>query len=357
MALTATPEAPQRPRSDTQLGFTTPMHVGVAVAAVALAGLFELVVFGGVNWFVWALFSFVFYLVGVYVVVRRVEGSRKAVDRLMTGLITGAFALIVIPLISVFWTVIEQGSARFDTEFFTSTMRGVVGEGGGGQHAIIGTLIITGLAAVISVPVGLLVAVYLVEYGRGKLASATTTMVDVMTGIPSIVAGLFAYALFVILDGPGHRSGLAGGVALAVLMTPVVIRSSEEMLRLVPNELREASYALGVPKWKTIVKVVIPTAIAGIVTGITLSVARVIGETAPLLLVAGLAQDINTNPFEGRMTTLPVMAYYGYQTPGVPPEAGYERGWAAALTLVLIVAILFSIARIVAKVLQPKGLR
>jgi phosphate transport system permease protein len=129
------------------------------------------------------------------------------------------------------------------------------------------------------------------------------------------------------------------------------------MLRLVPNELREASYALGVPKWKTIVKVVIPTAIAGIVTGITLSVARVIGETAPLLLVAGLAQDINTNPFEGRMTTLPVMAYYGYQTPGVPPEAGYERGWAAALTLVLIVAILFSIARIVAKVLQPKGLR
>jgi phosphate transport system permease protein len=182
-------------------------------------------------------------------------------------------------------------------------------------------------------------------------------MVDVMTGIPSIVAGLFAYALFVIWQGPGARSGFSGAVALTVLMTPVVIRSAEEMLRLVPNELREASYALGVPKWKTIVKVVLPTAIAGILTGVTLAIARVIGETAPLLVTAGLAQDTNLNPFSGRMTTLPVYAYYSYAQPGVPPQNGLDRAWAAALTLIIIVAILFTIARILGKILKPKGLR
>ena len=182
-------------------------------------------------------------------------------------------------------------------------------------------------------------------------------MVDVMTGIPSIVAGLFAYALFVIFQGPAPAPAWPAGSRWPCSWCPVVIRTSEEMLRLVPNELREASYALGVPKWKTIVKIVIPTAIAGILTGVTLAIARVIGETAPLLLVAGLAQDPNTNPLEGRMTTLPVMAYYGYQTPGYPPEAGYDRGWAAALVLVLIVALLFLLARLLAKALQPKGLR
>jgi phosphate transport system permease protein len=208
-----------------------------------------------------------------------------------------------------------------------------------------------------SVPFGLFTAIYLVEYGNGRLSRAITSMVDVMTGIPSIVAGLFAYALFVIWQGPGARSGFSGAVALTVLMTPVVIRSAEEMLRLVPNELREASYALGVPKWKTIVKVVLPTAIAGILTGVTLAIARVIGETAPLLVTAGLAQDTNLNPFSGRMTTLPVFAYYSYAQPGVPPQTGLDRAWAAALTLIIVVAILFTAARILGKILKPKGLR
>ena len=331
------------------------VRAGIVVAALALAGLAHLL-FASV--LLTALTAYVGFAVGTYLAARVVEGRRKALNRLMTILITGAFVLVVLPLISVIWTVVERGTARFDGEFFTESMRGVVGEGGGGQHAIIGTLIVTGLATVISVPIGIMVAIYLVEYGgKSRLARAVTQMVDVMTGIPSIVAGLFAYALFVIWQGPGARSGLAGGVALSVLMIPVVIRSAEEMLRLVPNELREASYALGVPKWKTIVKVVIPTAIAGIITGVTLAIARVIGETAPLLLVAGLAQDTNLNPFEGRMTTLPVMAYYGYQQPGFPPEPGYERAWTAALVLVLIVVFLFTVARILARVLQPKGLR
>jgi len=273
---------------------------------------------------------------------------------------------VMLPLLSVTWTVIREGVSRFDGTFLGGTMRLTPEDllaqreglaAGGAFHAMVGTLIITGLAAAIAIPLGLLTAVYLVEYGRGRLARAITTMVDVMTGIPSIVAGLFAYALFVIIFGPGSRTGIAGGVALSVLMTPVVVRSAEEMLRLVPNELREASYALGIPKWRTILKVVIPTAIAGILTGITLAVARVIGETAPLLIAAGLAQETNVNPFDGRMTSLPVFTYYQYVQPGIPTEAGVARAWAAALMLVLIVAALFVLARVLANVLKPKGLR
>src|SRR5699024_9116358 len=152
----------------------------------------------------------------------------------------------------------------------------------------------------ISVPVGLLTAIYLVEYSRGRLAKAITFFVDVMTGIPSIVAGLFAYALFALIFGPGVRMGIMGAIALSVLMIPVVVRSNEEMLKLVPNELREASYALAVPKWRTILKVVLPTSLAGITTGVTLAIARVIGETAPLLVTVGITSGDNINPVDGR---------------------------------------------------------
>jgi len=306
------------------------------------------------------------YVALIYVGSRALEGRRQATDRLMRATVTVAFALVMLPLLSVTWTVIREGVGRFDGTFLRGTMRLSPEEllaqrdglaAGGAFHAMVGTLIITGLAAAIAVPLGLLTAVYLVEYGRGRLARAITTMVDVMTGIPSIVAGLCAYALFVIVFGPGSRTGLAGGLALSVLMTPVVVRSAEEMFRLVPNELREASYALGVPKWRTILRVVIPTAIAGVLTGTTLAVARVIGETAPLLIAAGLAQETNVNPFDGRMTSLPVFTYYQYVQPGIPTEAGVARAWAAALMLVLIVATLFVLARVLANVLKPKGLR
>src|SRR3712207_4426635 len=192
-----------------------------------------------------------------------------------------------------------------------------------------GTLIVTALTTVISVPIGLLTAIYLVEYGRGKLARGITFLVDVMTGIPSIVAGLFAFALFALFLGPGVRLGIMGAVALSVLMIPVVVRSSEEVLKLVPNELREASLALGVPKWRTIVKVVLPTAIAGLGTGVTLAIARVVGETAPLLITLGLTTGTNLNPFDGRMATLPVFAYYQLTQPGVPPQFAIEIGRAS----------------------------
>ena len=286
---------------------------------------------------------------------RVVEGPRRAADRLATTLVTGAFLLALIPLVSLVLLVVTRGSTAFSWTFLTTDMVGVFGDmtEGGILHALVGTLLVTLAAAVISVPIGLLTAIYLVEYGRGPLARGITFLVDVMTGIPSIVAGLFAFALFTLVLGPAFRAGIMGAVALSLLMTPVVIRSVEEMLRLVPNELREASYALGVPKWLTIVKVVLRTSAAGIVTGVMLAVARVIGETAPLLLTVGLITQVNTDLFDGRMATLPVFAYRQYEQGGT----GIDRAWAAALTLILVVMLLNLVARLVSRWFAPKGAR
>lgn len=295
-----------------------------------------------------------------------VSGRRRFTDRAMTALVSFAFLLALIPLVSLIWTVVSNGIKRFDLYFLSVSMRGVYGgmDAGGIYHAIVGTLLITGMAALISVPIGLLTAIYLVEYGRGPLARAVTFFVDVMTGIPSIVAGLFAYSIFALIFGPAIRVGVMGAVALAVLMTPVVIRSAEEMLRLVPNELREASYALGVPKWLTVIKVVVRTSIAGIVTGITLAVARVIGETAPLLVTVGVLDSINSNLFDGRMMTLPVFVFRQFHQGLVPcqasdpsciPTINYDRAWAAALTLIIIVMLLNLFARLIAKFFSPKA--
>jgi phosphate transport system permease protein len=303
----------------------------------------------------WIFVSALLYGVASYAISRGVEGPRKAADRIVTTVVSSAFLLAMIPLVSVLWTVVSAGAARFDVAFFTESMRGVVGDGGGALHAIQGTLIITALAAVMSIPVGVLTAVYLVEYGNNsRLARAITFFVDVMTGIPSIVAGLFAYALFALLFGPGVRFGFVGAVALTVLMIPIVVRSTEEMLKIVPNELREASYALGVPKWRTILKIVIPTTAGGIATGVMLAIARVIGETAPLLVTVGFTTGVNLNPFEDRMATLPVFAYSSYQSPGFPPEPSIDRAWAAALVLMLIVMLLNIVARIISRLFAPK---
>ena len=314
-----------------------------------------LVVGTGMNLGLAVVLVVVLHAAGIYLWSRAVEGGRRATDRLVTTLVSSAFLLALLPLASVVETVVKNGLARFDAEFFSYSMRGIVGEGGGAYHAIMGTLLITALTALISVPVGLMSAIYLVEYGRGRLARAITFFVDVMTGIPSIVAGLFAYALFAIAFGPGVRMGIAGAVALSVLMIPVVVRSTEEMLKLVPNELREASYALGVPKWRTVVKVVLPTSLAGIASGVTLAIARVIGETAPLLIVVGTTTAVNFDPFSNsRMATLPVFAYYSYAVPGVPREPYLDRAWTAALTLIIIVMVLNLVGRLIARFFAPK---
>jgi phosphate transport system permease protein len=301
-------------------------------------------------------FGTVLYAITIYALSYFVEGSRKAKDRLMTTLVSAAFVIALIPLVSLIVTTVVNGlPAALTPSFFTESQRNVVGAGGGALHAVVGTLLVTGVATVISVPIGLLTAIYLTEYGRGRLARSITFFVDVMTGIPSIVAGLFAFALFSLLfSDPGLRFGFGGAIALTVLMIPVVVRSSEEMLRLVPNELREAAYALGVPKWLTILKVVLPTSIAGIVTGIMLSISRVIGETAPLLIISGFTASMNYNLFSERMMTLPVFVYTQYANQGADSQAYVDRAWAGALTLIVIVMLLNGLARLIAKIFSPK---
>ncbi len=313
------------------------------------------IVLGGGLLLATGTFSIVLMLIAVALIVtpalyiwsRAVEGRRRAFDRLMTCVVAAAFALAILPLFSLLYEVVSRGVARFDVAFFTESARGVVGAGGGAQHALIGTLLITGVATLISVPIGIMAAIYLNEYGTGRLRRALTFFVDVMTGIPSIVAGLFAYAVFALIFGPGIRLGVMGSVALTVLMIPIVIRTSEEILKIVPNHLREASYALGTPKWRTIVSIVLPTALAGLVTGVMLAVARVIGETAPLLVTTGVIDSVNSNPLSGRMQNLAVYAYNEYRNPGVMQQASYDRAWAAALTLLLIVMALSLIARLI----------
>ncbi|WP_018143350.1 phosphate ABC transporter permease PstA [Alloscardovia criceti] len=300
--------------------------------------------------------------------------SRKRTDVIMRCLVYVAFAIALIPLISVLYTTIVNGVQRFDWYFLTHNMRGVVGglyPYGGILHAAIGTLEITLGAMIISVPVGIMTAVYLVEYSeRNRLHGAISFLVDVMSGIPSIVAGLFAYAMFSLIFGPGTVNGFVGSVALSILMIPTIVRSTEEMLAIVPLDLREAAYALGVPKYRTIIKVVLRTALPGIVSGVILAIARVIGETAPLLIAAGSISSTNFNLFSGRMTTLPVYVYNEFQQ-GIAscpadaqigtasaglcvPGIRMERAWAAALVLIALVLILNGIGRLVAKIFSVK---
>jgi phosphate transport system permease protein len=304
----------------------------------------------------WAVLSVVVYAVVLPVWSGIVENARAAKDRLVTTLVWSSFAVAMVPLVALVTRVLVEGAPVISSEFLSFSMRNVIGEGGGIYHAVLGTLLITLAATVISVPVGLLAAVYLVEYGEnGRTARTITFLVDVMTGIPSIVAGLFAYALFVLFFGEGVRLGFGGAVALSLLMVPIVVRSCEEMLKLVPHDLREAAYALGVPKWRTVTKVVLPTSLAGIITGVTLAVARVIGETAPLLIIAGSTDSVNLNLFSERMMTLPVFIYYSYTQPGVPAEFGQERAWGAALVLIVIVMTLNLLARAVGRYFAPKS--
>ena len=357
MTTTLTPQTPPSDIGSTLRGAQLPNWAGRASFGVGLlVGL--LAHFVGASTFRSILLGWAIVAIGLPVWSRIVEGSRKSTDRLVTVLVASAFGLAMFPLFSILATVVSKGAPVLSPAFFNNSMRNVVGPGGGIYHAIVGTLLITFAATLISVPIGLFTSIYLVEYGNnGKLARTITFLVDVMTGIPSIVAGLFAYALFVLFFGEGVRMGFGGSVALSVLMIPVVVRSCEEMIKLVPNELREAAYALGVPKWRTVLKVVLPTALAGIVTGITLAIARVIGETAPLLVIAGTTDSVNFNLFKERMATLPVFAFNSVSDPGVPPGPSIDRAWGAALVLLLIVMLLNLIARLVSYYFSPKGER
>ncbi|WP_328450887.1 phosphate ABC transporter permease PstA [Streptomyces sp. NBC_00386] len=342
-----------RKHASTLRGNTLPKWSSWAIAAGAVAVAVGIGLGAGLDSKVqWGLIAAILFVLGTFVVAARVEGRRQAKDRVATTLVWACFVVAVIPLASLIWETIERGAKAFDMYFLTHSM-GVVADnepGGGIYHALLGTLEQVGIATLIAVPIGVLTAIYLVEYGRGKLAGAVTFFVDVMTGIPSIVAGLFVLSFWILILGMGY-SGFAGAMALAILMMPVVVRSTEEMLKLVPNELREASLALGIPKWRTIIKVVLPTSIGGITTGVMLAVARIAGETAPVLLLVWGTNFINNNPFDGPQASLPLYIYRQYSA---GTDVATDRAWAAALVLILFVMILNMGARAIARWKAPK---
>jgi phosphate transport system permease protein len=270
--------------------------------------------------------------------------SRRIRNRLASIWMVGSVLVAVVPLALVIGYVVIKGVGQLTPDWFTKDLPAVTRRAGGGMGpAIVGTLLITAVAAAMAVPLGVLGAIYLHEYGgRGRLGRLIRFMADVMTGVPSIVMGLFVYTVWTIAHG---LSAFGGALALACLMLPIIIRTTEEMLRLVPDELRQASYALGNRKWRTIVTVVLPAAFGGITSGVMLAIARAAGETAPLVFTIGAARNLNLSIFNGPTTALSVQIFGNAQTPF---EAAQARAWGAALTLVAIVFILTILARVVA---------
>ena len=282
--------------------------------------------------------------------------GRKVKDRLAKVLFATSFLIALVPLVWVLYTVVRRGFAAIvSSTWWSHSLAGVLPEqfAGGVYHALYGSLVQSLIAAVLSVPLGVMAAVYLVEYGTGRFARLTTFMVDILAGVPSIVAALFVFTLWIATLG-FPQSALAVSLALVLLMLPVVVRNTEEMLKLVPDELREASYALGVPKWKTIARVVIPTALPGMVSGILLALARVMGETAPVLILVGYSRSINFDVFGGNMASLPLLIYTELMN---PEEAGRMRVWGAALTLILLLTVLYVMAAVVIRYLNRRRSR
>ena len=279
---------------------------------------------------------------------REPAGWRRSKNRIMTSLMVLSIILVVIPLGFVLVTVIAKGASSISWSFLTGgpipSIVAPAGVGGMGP-AVLGTIEIVALATAIAVPLGILAAVYLNEYGgKSWLAAIIGFMSDVMTGVPSIIMGLFIFSIWVVHRGLAGLSGFAGALALACLMLPIVIRSSYEILRLVPNALREGSYALGASKARVTVTVVLPAAIGGIVSGSLLAVARAAGETAPLLFCIGAATAANPNVFSGADTALPAQIFANANQPYTGAQ---DRGWGAALTLIAICFILMIVARLV----------
>ena len=290
-------------------------------------------------------------------VFRPLSLRRRISNNAATMFFVISFVGALVPLVWVLSVVVARGwYAVTRSGWWTHSLRGVLPEefAGGVYHALYGTLVQAGVAAILSVPLGLMTAVFLVEYGTGRLVRLTTFMVDVLAGVPSIVAALFIFSLWIATLG-FEQSAVAVSLALVLLMLPVVVRSTEEMLRLVPDDLREASYALGSPKWKTIVNIVFPIAMPGIVSGVLLAVARIIGETAPVLVLVGYSRSINYDIFHGNMASLPLLIYSELTN---PEHAGFLRIWGAALSLIIIVALINLIAaafRFLTN--RPRGIR
>jgi phosphate transport system permease protein len=279
------------------------------------------------------------------------RSGRSIRNGIATALMALSLVVVLVPLLLILGSVIQKGASVISWSFLTDDIPPVRRQGPGMGPAVVGTIVITATAAAMAIPLGILGAVYLHEYGKtGRLAQVLRFFADVMTGVPSIIMGLFIYTIWVVRFGVNGVTGFAGALALACLMLPIVIRSTEEMLRLVPDDLREASFALGSSKARTVWKIVLPAASAGILSGVLLAVARAAGETAPLLFTIGAATTINWNVFSGPNTALSAQIFTNAQQPFVGAQ---ERAWGAALTLIIMTFVLLVLARIVAARFGP----
>jgi phosphate transport system permease protein len=277
------------------------------------------------------------------VAVRRISIGRRIKNNVAALFFVTSFAIALVPLVWLLWVVIQRGwYAITQPGWWSHSLRGVLPEqfSGGIYHALYGTLAQAAVAAIIAVPLGFMTAVYLAEYRSSRLARVTSFMVDVLAGLPSIVAALFIFSMWIATLG-FQQSAFAVSLALVLLMLPIVVRSTEEMLKLVSDDLREASYALGIPKWKTIMRIVVPVAMPGIISGVLLAIARVMGETAPVLVLVGYSRAINFDIFNGNMASLPLLIYTELNN---PEHAGFLRVWGAALTLIIVVAVVYLVA-------------
>ena len=281
----------------------------------------------------------------VSTVVSWIRRDRKAaMNSTTTVLVYIAAAFVIIPLASVLYEIVRLGAPSLSLNMFTNDMSQTASEApltdGGLLHAVVGTAYIVTFATLISTPIGILTALYIVEV-KGRFAGLVRFFVQAMSGVPSIVAGLFIFAVWMIQLGNAY-SGLAGGLALTVLMIPTVARTSEEVLKLIPADLREAGLALGATQWRTVAMVVIPAAKSGLITAVILGIARVVGETAPLLLTLGGADALNLNPTQGNMSAFP---YYVWKNLLLGSENAVSRAWQGVFVLMVLVLIFFALAR------------
>lgn len=276
-----------------------------------------------------------------------VDPRRRRTDKVARGVLATATGIALVPLVAIIYYLLKKGLGAFSLDFFTTDPSGkFFGDPGGIKSAILGTIEIVALASAIAVPVGIGVALYLVEYGKqGRFAGVVRYFVDVMTGVPSIVFGLFIYIVLILSGGFGSFAGWKGSAALALLMLPIVTRAAEVVLALVPDSLREAGLALGAPRWRIVLRIVLPTALPGLVTGTLLAVARAAGETAPLLFTAAIVKGTTLNLGQ-QMNSLPMQIFSDV---GQAQDRLVQRAWGAALTLVLMILALTTFARLISR--------
>ena len=315
----------------------------LALAAVLAGAAIEFTGLSGKLGFAAAYFFFASLL--IFVQQLRLRDLAAAKDSLLSSFAFLAMTITLIPIVSIVMTVVLKGYKGIHFGMFTNDMtQASVNDpvtSGGLLHALVGTIIMVGVALIVSFPIGLLTALYLTEI-RGKLARPIKFLVQAMSGVPSIVAGLFILSILVI-PVTQELNGLMGSLALSILMIPTIARTAEEMLLLIPNELREAGVALGATQWRTVSGVVVPAAKSGLVTAVILGIARIIGETAPILLVSGGADALNFNPMSGPMGSLPFYIWKAFLTGGT--EEAYARAWGGMLILLILIVVLFGLAR------------